>query len=552
MNSRDNSKRKSPEDTIRIFVSYCYADIRWAIRGEDPGHEGLRYTLIPWLQEQLKNYKTEIWCDPKLKDAPYEDFAQRIQKEIALADIALPLLSEEFANAQFIEEYELPPIKQRHDNGDTVVLAILVGPISKQGRQKINWLFRPTVLPSDVKPLLNFLSDEAEFRAKRVEVLEALRNTIEYIRTERGKRSNTTFKLTVNGGSGSGSYSAGGVAKLSADRAPVGKAFDLWVGAPVTDPTAPQTTLTMPASDVQVSATYKSLSIQNASLRVTDNAGAVLLLKNPSVAYPEAPQSRETSGIRVKQGVAEFTLPWARIQKLTFRTTKRKKKVGRMERDVYTYELAAELKGAKTISVELVEDFNMAYMGGGGTGLLFAETDVGEVKIRFCDIKVIETVPAGEQENEKSQPETMLVAKDKLLRVLTNLKRTTHNPDPYAVSVDLTNNLMTMENHQTRWEFNLHDLDPDSVKARGWFPGPIDARTGNESCQILADCLFKQPLVKWWAPDGKGGRQTTPSMRSDILFEVYQGEGDKFGRATNAENEAVESLRTLIRYFSVP
>lgn len=187
MSTQDDPRRKSPEDTTRIFVSYSHADIRWAIRGEDPGHEGLRYTLIPWLQEQLRNDRVEIWCDPKLKDAPHEDFAERIQKEIALADIALPLLSEEFANSEFIQREELPPIKERQANRDLAVLSILVGPITKQARQKIGWLFRPTVLPSDVKPLLNFLSDEAEFRAKRIEILEAIRNTIEYIQAERLK-----------------------------------------------------------------------------------------------------------------------------------------------------------------------------------------------------------------------------------------------------------------------------------------------------------------------------------------------------------------------------
>src|SRR5208282_4269335 len=240
----------------------CHADIRWVIRGEDPGHEGLRYTLIPWLQEQLKNYKTEIWCDPKLKDAPFEDFAQRIQEEIALADIALPLLSEEFASSGFIEQQELPVIKQRHDKGAIVVLSILVGPITKRGRQKIDWLFRPTVLPSDVKPLLNFLSDEAEFKAKRIEILEAIQNTIEYIREGRidPPPPEKRFKLVVNNGSGSGVHTPGKVIGLRANPAPDRQVFDRWAGASVADATAPNTTLTMPAEDTVVTATFKPIT----------------------------------------------------------------------------------------------------------------------------------------------------------------------------------------------------------------------------------------------------------------------------------------------------
>lgn len=178
-------KQQSAEDTIHIFVSYSHDDIQWAIRGDEPGHAGIKNTLIPWLHEQLKHDNVDIWCDPRLTETPHKDFEIKILQEIASADIALLLISEEFANSKFIQTKELPPIKQRHENGEIAILSILIGPISKHGRQKISWLFRPTVLPNDVQPLLSFLKDEAEFRTKRVEILEAIRNTIEYIQAER-------------------------------------------------------------------------------------------------------------------------------------------------------------------------------------------------------------------------------------------------------------------------------------------------------------------------------------------------------------------------------
>jgi len=67
-----------------------------------------------------------------------------------------------------------------------------------------------------------------------------------------------TYTLTVNNGSGDGSYPASQVINISADAAPSGQAFDEWAGdtsgiANVDDPT---TTITMPASNTEITATY--------------------------------------------------------------------------------------------------------------------------------------------------------------------------------------------------------------------------------------------------------------------------------------------------------
>jgi hypothetical protein len=64
--------------------------------------------------------------------------------------------------------------------------------------------------------------------------------------------------LTVNSGTGDGLYLMGTVVDISADPAPSGMVFDEWVGdtADVSDPTSADTTVTMPSSDVEVTATY--------------------------------------------------------------------------------------------------------------------------------------------------------------------------------------------------------------------------------------------------------------------------------------------------------
>src|SRR5208282_1858384 len=68
------------------------------------------------------------------------------------------------------------------------------------------------------------------------------------------------FKLVVNNGSGSGVHTPGKVIGLRANPAPDGQVFDRWAGASVADATAPNTTLTMPAEDTVVTATFKPIT----------------------------------------------------------------------------------------------------------------------------------------------------------------------------------------------------------------------------------------------------------------------------------------------------
>ena len=73
------------------------------------------------------------------------------------------------------------------------------------------------------------------------------------------------FSVTVNSGSGDGSYLSGVDVVIKADTAPPGQEFDKWVvtlGDPaptIVDASASSTTLTMSTSDAAVKATYKNL-----------------------------------------------------------------------------------------------------------------------------------------------------------------------------------------------------------------------------------------------------------------------------------------------------
>src|SRR3989344_2429013 len=71
----------------------------------------------------------------------------------------------------------------------------------------------------------------------------------------------TTYTLTVNSGSGSGSYTAGTVVNVAANAPPTGQMFDRWTGdtSSVANVNSPNTTVTMPASNVTITATHKDV-----------------------------------------------------------------------------------------------------------------------------------------------------------------------------------------------------------------------------------------------------------------------------------------------------
>jgi len=73
-------------------------------------------------------------------------------------------------------------------------------------------------------------------------------------------QTSTLFSLAVEGGSGDGSYLPGTVVTINAGSAPYGMTFDKWTGQTTTvaDINQSETEITMPNSDVSVTASYKN------------------------------------------------------------------------------------------------------------------------------------------------------------------------------------------------------------------------------------------------------------------------------------------------------
>jgi hypothetical protein len=85
-----------------------------------------------------------------------------------------------------------------------------------------------------------------------------------------------TYALTVNGGSGGGSYAAQTQVPISANAAPAGKVFDSWTsagGGAFANANSPATVFTMPANAATVTANYKD--DPNAGPGGSDTAPAV-------------------------------------------------------------------------------------------------------------------------------------------------------------------------------------------------------------------------------------------------------------------------------------
>ena len=79
---------------------------------------------------------------------------------------------------------------------------------------------------------------------------------------ETGDGGSPSYQLTVNNGSGTGSYPAGAVVGIVADAPPSGQEFDQWTGdtGTVADVNAASTTMTMPTGDATVTASYQAVS----------------------------------------------------------------------------------------------------------------------------------------------------------------------------------------------------------------------------------------------------------------------------------------------------
>jgi hypothetical protein len=86
----------------------------------------------------------------------------------------------------------------------------------------------------------------------------------------------TTYALTVNSGTGGGNFAAGASVTITANAAPSGKVFDKWTttdGVSFANANSANTSFTMPAKNVTVTATYKDAPANTYTLTVNSGTG---------------------------------------------------------------------------------------------------------------------------------------------------------------------------------------------------------------------------------------------------------------------------------------
>jgi len=161
-------------DTINVFVSYNHEqDARWFEQerfGEEP--------LIPWLESMLKPQGVVFWYD-RARLGAGDAFRREIEEQIDRSQVAVLLVSRGFIVSQFIREVELPRIEARVRAGKMTVIPIIT---RKCPWQQIDFLTSVLVLPNETRPLIEYISDEAEFLTIKDEILEGIERQVDKCR----------------------------------------------------------------------------------------------------------------------------------------------------------------------------------------------------------------------------------------------------------------------------------------------------------------------------------------------------------------------------------
>jgi hypothetical protein len=165
-------------DTVKIFVSYSHQNSDWV-------DEGGEYNLIPWLKKQLEQYNVVFWTDHALRDHVGEEFKKKIKQNIDDSNIALLMISQEFATSDFITKFELPWIREAFDIEKLKIIPLLLTKLTPSGKKKIEWLFGLQIIPNDKKTIIESKNDDIKWVDIKNDILVAIENKVLSIRKER-------------------------------------------------------------------------------------------------------------------------------------------------------------------------------------------------------------------------------------------------------------------------------------------------------------------------------------------------------------------------------
>jgi formylglycine-generating enzyme required for sulfatase activity len=174
---------------IKIFVSYSHQNSAWV-------DENGKYGLIPWLKQQLKRENVEFWTDHILNNHIGEEYKRNIKKNVQDADIALLLVSQDFATSDFILEFELPWIREEFQNRSLKIIPLLIDVLARNGRRNIPWIFELQTIPNESKPIIEYTDNAVEWSKVRIQILDALLDKIDTVHNPQSHVAEETQELS--------------------------------------------------------------------------------------------------------------------------------------------------------------------------------------------------------------------------------------------------------------------------------------------------------------------------------------------------------------------
>lgn len=179
---------QSPRE-IHVFVCYSHLDRKW-LDGADVG-------LVPWLQAQLRGEGVTLWWDHGIRAG--ETYEKSIFERIDQAELAILLVSDDFAASEYIATKELPRIRERHTMGKLGVMPLLVAPMSQLNRKRLAWITEHIqMLPSDQRGLTSALANPVEWSELRANILDEIHHLVERMRENGGLPGESTHEKRVS------------------------------------------------------------------------------------------------------------------------------------------------------------------------------------------------------------------------------------------------------------------------------------------------------------------------------------------------------------------
>jgi hypothetical protein len=175
-------------ETIRIFISYCHDNATWLDEWDDAQKTkpNDRCLLKQW-ERTLRKENVTFWHDHKKDEGLHggDKWQERVFEEINRSQIAILLVTQQFATSPFVIDREIPRILDRCRRGQLLILPILLQPTRIKDLGDLNmadWQW----LPSNVTSLNEYFERSAnDFENAKIEILESLERMIARVRNRK-------------------------------------------------------------------------------------------------------------------------------------------------------------------------------------------------------------------------------------------------------------------------------------------------------------------------------------------------------------------------------